>query len=59
MSYKRGIPYIYGSEDDENKIVLHVWGELDESYKDSIWFSNRKYEGIELSGVKMYMKDLD
>lgn len=61
MSYKRGIPYIWpGANDDEEdkNYVIHVWGELDDP-KYSVWHGNYKDKGIELSGVKMTMKDLD
>jgi hypothetical protein len=59
MSYKRGIPYVYGSEDDKNGIVLHFWGEHDESCKNTIWFNNYKDKGILIDGIKMSMEDLD
>lgn len=59
MSYKRGIPYVYASEDDENGIVLHIWGEHDKSCKDTIWFNNYKDKGIDLNGIRLSMKDLD
>ena len=59
MSYKRGIPYVYASEDDENGVVLHFWGEHDDSCKDTIWYGNYKDKGIDLDGIVMSMKDLD
>ena len=59
MSYKRGIPYVYGSEDDEGGIVLHFWGEHDDSCKDTVWYGNYKTDNNDLDGIKMTMKDLD
>ena len=63
MSYKRGIPYVFASQTDEeekdNNATVHFWGEHDESCKNTVWFNNYKDKGIELSGIKMTMKDLD
>ena len=61
MSYKRGIPYVWpGANDDEEdkNYVIHIWGELDD-LKDTVWYGNYKDNGIDLSGVKITMKDLD
>lgn len=63
MSYKRGIPYVFGSQTEEeekdNHITVHFWGEHDESYKDTVWSENYKDKGIDLDGIQMSMKDLD
>jgi hypothetical protein len=59
MSYKRGIPYVYGSENENNDIIIHFWGEHDESCKDTVWSENYKDKGIDLDGIQMTMKDFD
>lgn len=63
MSYKRGIPYVYANQTEEEErddiYTVHFWGENDDSCKDTIWYENYKDKGIELSGINMTMQDLD
>jgi hypothetical protein len=63
MSYKRGIPYVYTSQSEEeeknNNMTVHFWGEYDESYKNTGWSENYRDKFIDLSGIKITLKDLD
>jgi hypothetical protein len=59
MSYKRGLPYVYASESENKDIVVHFWGEYDESYKNTGWSENYKDKYIDLSGIQMSMTDFD
>jgi hypothetical protein len=63
MSYKRGVPYVYASQTDEeekdNNATVHFWGECDDSCKQMEYYKYYMNKGILIEGIKMTMKDLD
>lgn len=63
MSYKRGIPYVYASQTEEeekdNNATVHFWGEHDKICKQTDYYKYYLNKGIMIEGIKMTLKDLD
>lgn len=59
MSYKRGLPYVYASESENKDVVVHFWGERDESCEQMEYYKYYLNKGIMVEGIQMTMKDLD